>query len=190
MQGCLASTLHVSSDDGAVWLCLQRHIQPAFSTVPHAPLTADLWLSVLVSVLALQNAAGVDEEDESGLTPLHTAAELGNTELAEHLLELGADLNHTGEPRRITALHVASYHNQGEMVELLLAKGIQVNVQDANGHTPLHIAALLNNHHLIGPLLAAKVNVELIDKSGRTARQLALDKGSDDVLRQLDAFKL
>jgi ankyrin repeat protein len=140
--------------------------------------------------MLLQNAAGVDEEDEQGLTPLHTAAELGATEIAEHLLERGADLNHAGEPRCITALHVASYHNQGDMVQLLLDKGIKVNVQDANGHTPLHIAALLNHHHLIGPLLAAGVDVSLKDKSSKTAQQLALDKGSDDVLRQLDAFKL
>ena len=66
----------------------------------------------------------------------------------------------------------------------------QVNNHDANGHTALHIAALLNHHHLIGPLLAAGVDASLKDNSGRTAHQLALDKGSDDVLRQLDALKL
>jgi ankyrin repeat protein len=93
-----------------------------------------------------------------------------------------------GEPRRITALHVASYHNQEEMVQFLVNKGIKAAVQDANGHTPLHIAALLNHHHLIGPLLSAHVDVKLKDKSGRTAQQLALDKGSDDVVRQLDVF--
>jgi ankyrin repeat protein len=66
----------------------------------------------------------------------------------------------------------------------------QVNCQDANGHTALHIAALLNNHHLIGPLLAAGVNATLKDNSNHTAEELALDKGSDDVLRQLEALKL
>lgn len=66
----------------------------------------------------------------------------------------------------------------------------QVNCQDANGHTALHIAALLNHHHLIGPLLAAGVDASLRDKSLRTAQELALDKGSDDVLRQLEALKL
>jgi len=67
---------------------------------------------------------------------------------------------------------------------------LQVSKQDANGHTALHIAALLNHHHLIGPLLAARVDTGLKDNSGRTAHQLAMDKGSDDVLRQLDALKL
>ncbi len=72
----------------------------------------------------------------------------------------------------------------------LFAALLQVNCQDANGHTALHIAALLNHHHLIGPLLAAGVDASLKDNSGRTAHDLALDKGSDDVLRQLDALKL
>lgn len=31
-----------------------------------------------------------------------------------------------GAPRLITALHVASYHNQEDMVQLLLNKGIKV----------------------------------------------------------------
>jgi ankyrin repeat protein len=65
-----------------------------------------------------------------------------------------------------------------------------VNCQDANGHTALHIAALLNHHHLIGPLLAAGVDISLRDKSDHTAHELAETKGSDDVLRQLDALKL
>jgi ankyrin repeat protein len=67
---------------------------------------------------------------------------------------------------------------------------LQVNCQDANGHTALHVAALLNNHHLIGPLLAAGVDASLKDNKGRTAHDLAMDKSSDDVLRQLDALKL
>jgi ankyrin repeat protein len=73
---------------------------------------------------------------------------------------------------------------------LLLLPPLQVNCQDANGHTALHIAALLNHHHLIGPLLAAGVDASLRDKSKHTAQELALDKGSDDVLRQLEALKL
>ncbi|KAF8056385.1 ANK3 [Scenedesmus sp. PABB004] len=132
-------------------------------------------------VMLLQEVPSLlDEEDEAGLTPLHTAAEAGAVDTAELLLDRGAELNRASEPRRITALHVAAYHNQEAAVAMLLGRGIAVNVQDANGHTSLHIAALLNHHHLIGPLLAARVDARLTDKSGRTAQQLALDKGSGD----------
>jgi len=48
-------------------------------------------------VLVLQKSAGVDDEDESGLTPLHTAAEIGSIEMVELLLDKGADLNRAGE---------------------------------------------------------------------------------------------
>jgi hypothetical protein len=51
---------------------------------------------LIFSPVSLQGAAGVDDEDETGLTPLHTAAELGAASLAELLLEKGADLNHAG----------------------------------------------------------------------------------------------
>jgi hypothetical protein len=39
----------------------------------------------------------VDDEDDSGLTPLHTAAEMGLIAMAELLLDKGADLNYAGE---------------------------------------------------------------------------------------------
>jgi ankyrin repeat protein len=115
---------------------------------------------------------------------------VGAADLAETLLDAGADLQAAREPRRISALHVATYHNRPELVALLLDRGIAVSLQDANGHTPLHIAALLNRSHLIGPLLAAGVDAGLRDRSDRTAQQLALDKGSEDVVRVLSGLQL
>lgn len=130
-------------------------------------------------------------QDEQGLTPLHTAAEVGNEELGSLLLDQGADVSNTGrDDRHITALHVATYHNQDHMVKLLLEKGVDVNVQDANGHTALHVAALLNRAKLIPLLLHAGSDVKLIDKHNKTAEQLAYDKSSDEVIRQFDVLKL
>ncbi len=57
----------------------------------------------------------MQQEDEGGLTPLHTAAEVGNEEIAALLLDQGADVNLTGPKRKITPLHVAVYHNQESM---------------------------------------------------------------------------
>ena len=132
----------------------------------------------------------MDEEDANGLTPLGTAAEVGNEDIACILLDKGADVNYVGEKRKITALHVATYHNQAEMVKLLLDKGVTVNAQDANGHTAMHIAALLNHASLIPLLLGAHVDISLQDQRGRTAEQLAMQSGSDDVVRQFDVLKL
>lgn len=59
-------------------------------------LFAGMFRVCLLCYCLLQGAAGVDDEDGTGLTPLHTAAELGAASLAELLLEKGADLNHAG----------------------------------------------------------------------------------------------
>jgi len=143
-----------------------------------------------VLLLLQEGVATVDEEDANGLTPLDTAAEVGNEDIACILLDKGADVSYVGEKRKITALHVATYHNQAEMVKLLLDKGVTVNAQDANGHTAMHIAALLNHASLIPLLLGAHVDISLQDQRGRTAEQLAMQSGSDDVVRQFDVLKL
>jgi ankyrin repeat protein len=54
------------------------------------------------ATLKQQHAAGVDDEDSKGLTPLHTAAELGSVSQVELLLERGAALNHAGGGRVLT----------------------------------------------------------------------------------------
>jgi ankyrin repeat protein len=67
----------------------------ALATAARALVSQDIL--VVLELCLLQGAAGVDDEDGTGLTPLHTAAELGAASLAELLLEKGADLNHAGE---------------------------------------------------------------------------------------------
>jgi ankyrin repeat protein len=131
------------------------------------------------------------QEDSQGFTPLATAAEAGDEEIARLLLDRGADVNQQGSPqRRITALMVATYHKQESMVRLLIELGADVNLQDANGHTPLHIASLLNAGHLIPPLLHARADTSIRDTAGRTAEQLARDKSSDEVLKQFSVLAL
>src|SRR5262249_1559312 len=41
-----------------------------------------------------------------------------------------------------TALHVAAFANQPELIELLLAKGADLHARNAKGQTPLHTAAI------------------------------------------------
>jgi ankyrin repeat protein len=63
-----------------------------------------------------------------------------NLEIAELLLEKGADVDGAGPDGR-TALMMAAMFDRSEMVELLLSHGADVTRQDASGPTLPAIAA-------------------------------------------------
>jgi ankyrin repeat protein len=72
----------------------------------------------------------------------------GNTDGARHLLDLGVDVNarftngdgYWDVAPNSTALHVASWRAQHNVVKLLIERGATVNVADAKGSTPLNLA--------------------------------------------------
>src|SRR5213080_2191136 len=86
----------------------------------------------------------------AGDTALHLAAAGYRVEIAQHLLNAGADPNAAQSSRRGAPLHYAAdgYMNsaawnpdrQVKMIQLLLAAGASINAQDKNGATPLHRA--------------------------------------------------
>jgi ankyrin repeat protein len=97
-------------------------------------------------------------DPDTGLTPLHLAVQAGYTRLVEHLLKNGANPNATArflalrppppaedeepepddedEPIDATPLHLAVQRDL-EIVELLVAKGADVNAKDSNESTPI-----------------------------------------------------
>lgn len=60
---------------------------------------------------------------------------LGNKEIVEILIEVGADVN-TKHKAGGTALHIAAYLHE-KIVEHLLAHGANVNKKDIDGATPV-----------------------------------------------------
>ncbi|XP_041375849.1 LOW QUALITY PROTEIN: uncharacterized protein LOC121388539 [Gigantopelta aegis] len=68
------------------------------------------------------------------------AAHRGHTEMVARLIdEAGADVNAT-TPMGRTALHLASSRGKGDIIDLLLEKGGNIDAEDSEGHTPLTIA--------------------------------------------------
>ncbi|WP_374327993.1 ankyrin repeat domain-containing protein [Azonexus sp.] len=93
--------------------------------------------------LLLANKADVKAQDQKGSTPLHDAVNSDNTDIAKLLLESGSEIDALSEMG--TALHVAvsrviPVHDNLDMVNLLIAKGVGVNVKNANGLTALQSA--------------------------------------------------
>ncbi|KND88381.1 Ankyrin-1, partial [Tolypocladium ophioglossoides CBS 100239] len=77
--------------------------------------------------------------DALGMTPLHLAVNVGNTELAKGLLARGADpLTQHLETGR-TSLHLSANQNRAEIAQLL-ENGVPVKKTDFRGRTAIQLA--------------------------------------------------
>lgn len=85
----------------------------------------------------------VSATDQDKYTPLHRAAYENHLEMAELLLQFGADVNARTE-FKWTPLHSACKWNHPDMVALLLQHGADVNALSDGSQTPLHIAATVS----------------------------------------------
>ena len=75
-----------------------------------------------------------------GSTALGHAAKYGHNEIAELLIENGADVDAKDEDGS-TPLHLAALMGRKEIAELLIENGADVNAKAMDGGTPLHYAA-------------------------------------------------
>lgn len=78
----------------------------------------------------------LEARDESGNTPLLGASIRGQAEIAQYLIEMGADINARNDKGE-TALYRACESNVQQMVKVLLRSGADLNVQARNGQTAL-----------------------------------------------------
>lgn len=115
----------------------------------------------------------VDAKNESGQTPLLLAAREDNSDIAQFLLDMGADPgskdHHESTPLHYAAEKFSSIYGSNYVVDVLLdVAGIDPDVQDMNGQTPLHLAAGNSYEHPIWLLLMRGADSRIQDTSGHT----------------------
>jgi ankyrin repeat protein len=81
----------------------------------------------------------INAPDTEGDTPLMWAAEKGGVNVAQILLEYGADINARDE-ESLTALHFAVKGGCSNFVQLLLNNRVDSNIKDKKGKSPLDLA--------------------------------------------------
>ncbi|KAK2773944.1 hypothetical protein FQN53_003913 [Emmonsiellopsis sp. PD_33] len=93
-------------------------------------------------------------------SPLHVAAAIGNTEVANILLRNGASLN-VGDADLWTPLHctLRSIHMNMAMVVLLLRRGASIEARDNKGYTPLMTACLMQEMSAVDILIDYGANI-------------------------------
>ena len=126
----------------------------------------------LVRAMLQKDKALVNARDERGATPLHMAAEMGQTEIVKLLLGSGANPNALAGEVGLTPLHMVCYDafelapaTALEIARLLIAAGADVKKPDREGATPLHSA---QDPQLLELLLGKGADPNARDNTGQT----------------------
>ncbi|VDP73916.1 unnamed protein product, partial [Echinostoma caproni] len=121
---------------------------------------------------------------QSGLSPLHVAAFIGNPEIVQMLLQHGAFVDQA-TMRMETALHLAARNRQVEVARALILHGATVDAKAKDDQTPLHMAVLTGNVELVALLLSARADPNLHTRDAYTAMHIAAKEGHPEVIRLL-----
>lgn len=125
----------------------------------------------------------IEGTDDDGRGPLHWACAGGHAELAEYLIERGADVNHrdnTGD----TPLLLALYRRHADAAVVLIESGADVNAANGVGLTPFVFAAGWRDPDLVRRM-ADSADPAAKHPLGVTALQYTVARGIDDVSRSL-----
>lgn len=85
----------------------------------------------------------VNIKDDEGFLPLHWAARFNQLDVAEFLLQHGAEVD-SRESHEMTSLHIAASSLSEEVAELLIKYGANLNALDNNGDSVLDFAISAN----------------------------------------------
>jgi ankyrin repeat protein len=116
--------------------------------------------------------------------PLIDAARNADSAAVRRLVQDKADVS-AAEPDGTTALHWASYRDDGESAEVLIKAGANVNAANDLGATPLWTASLNGSAAMVRRLLQAGANPNAALLLGETPLMVASRSGNADVVEQL-----
>ncbi|XP_053141734.1 kinase D-interacting substrate of 220 kDa isoform X3 [Hemicordylus capensis] len=155
---------------------------------------ADNW-TALISAAKEGHAAIVSEllncnvnlehRDMGGWTALMWACYKGCTEVAELLLEKGANPNITGLQYSVYPIIWAAGRGHSRIVELLLEHGAKVNCSDKYGTTPLIWAARKGHLECVKYLLHMGADVDQEGANSMTALIVAVKGGFTDSVKEI-----
>jgi len=117
--------------------------------------------------------------------PLHFAANIGDRNRVEQELQKGTAVDLPEEKKGSTAVMFAAERGFTEIVQLLVAKGANVNHHNKYGFTALHAAASNNHADVVKLLLEKGAQVDAQDELGQTPLYFAAERGHLEIVRLL-----
>jgi ankyrin repeat protein len=127
----------------------------------------------------LDNTIAIDTPDNKGRTAIHHAAASSNY--------IDIYLSVTCDRSSQDAMYNAASTRHIEVMEWLIANGIDINSQDENGQTPFHYAVTTHNSktNIVKWLLAHGAHSNSQDNKGRTPFYYAVTKGCPQIVKLL-----
>mmetsp|Transcript_38111 Transcript_38111/g.75975 ORF Transcript_38111/g.75975 Transcript_38111/m.75975 type:complete len:536 (-) Transcript_38111:159-1766(-) len=123
----------------------------------------------------------IDKLKESFLL---AAAQGGNLQDCESLLEFGADVNWKNADGD-TPLLAATRRGHTDTMALLLAYGADSNISGADSFTPLHVSTRRGDASSVNILLEANTDPTVRTRDGQTALDIARAKGYENIYARL-----
>ncbi|KAL7920173.1 hypothetical protein ACQKWADRAFT_322360 [Trichoderma austrokoningii] len=121
---------------------------------------------MMMTMMLSEDCQHIDAKNEFNWTALHMAARRGNVEIAQLLIDNGADINAAANipPSKdfgTTALHWAAKSGDEKMVELLLRNNADMDLQRRDGKTALFLTVLYGHVGVVRLLVNKGANMEL-----------------------------
>ncbi len=96
-------------------------------------------ITLIKSLLKLGANPNIQSNNQLKVTPIHSACAISNFQIAELLINNGADVN-AKQIQGVTALHSAAHNGQTLLAKLLIDNGADISARMENGVTPLRMA--------------------------------------------------
>ncbi|CAG2118208.1 unnamed protein product, partial [Medioppia subpectinata] len=119
---------------------------------------------------ATASQSTLERYNKAGYTPLHWAAQCGNTDACKALIRGGADIERrtTAVKDKLSALMVAAESGRLSVVKLLTEYGAQADARDKRCRTALTHAVMNGHSHVVSHLLRLGADHTAKDSSGNS----------------------
>ncbi|KAM9858924.1 histone-lysine N-methyltransferase EHMT1-like [Aulostomus maculatus] len=121
----------------------------------------------------LRAGATISHKDILGFTCLHLAAKLGHYDIVHHLLSKASKYINCQDDGGWTPITWAIEYKHGEVFQLLLARGADVNIRDKEQNVCLHWAALSGCDEMAQALLEARCDLDAVNVHGDSPLHVA-----------------
>lgn len=141
-------------------------------------------LGVVKFLLELDAEPEVGSNEGDGMTPLMVACDKNHAEIAEILLNYGANVEAIFM-NGATPLYITCHLGNEKITELLLQRGANPNVIDKQGTSVVHLACRKGNVNILQLLLQHGVSMFARLPDGRSPWDLAFQRRQEQILHVL-----